>query len=206
MEPLPTPGFDCKAKINSDPDGADNAYSTSKDLCHSGDSAAGGDGRSTEEYTSVTYDDQSSYTGQIVDGKRHGRGLWQSRTGQYEGQWKADVQHGRGKQTWSDGRVYDGQFQNGKFAGSGRMLWHTNKGLLTYEGEYKDDLKDGKGKFVWADGRTYDGEWRGGKRDGRGMYMNARHEQKVGYWKDDKFDRWETEEDLQAQVEESNKV
>jgi len=71
------------------------------------------------------------------------------------------------------------------------MHWHTQKGLLIYEGEYKEDLKHGSGKFVWADGRTYDGEWRTGKRHGKGIYVNAKQERKVGYWAEDKFDRWE---------------
>lgn len=161
--------------------------------CPGPDSAAGGDATTIEakEHQYLTYDDGSSYTGQIVDGKRHGHGSWQSRTGQYEGQWQADAQHGQGRQTWSDGRVFDGQFQYGKFAGSGKMVWHTQKGLLVYDGEYKDDLKHGHGTFTWADGRTYDGEWQQGKRHGRGTYLNSRTERKTGYWLDDKFDRWE---------------
>lgn len=190
IDKIATPGFNSKAEISEAKDGSAVA-----NKCPGGDSAAGGDStlRDNESQT-VTYDDGSTYTGQVVNGKRHGQGLWQSRTGQYEGQWQSDVQHGSGHQTWSDGRVYDGQFENGKFAGKGRMVWHTQKGLLTYEGQYKDDLKHGTGKFVWADGRTYDGMWREGKRHGRGMYMNARCEQKVGYWNDDKFERWETNE------------
>eukprot|EP00927_Polykrikos_kofoidii_P071498 TRINITY_DN6775_c0_g1_i1.p1 TRINITY_DN6775_c0_g1~~TRINITY_DN6775_c0_g1_i1.p1 ORF type:complete len:278 (+),score=42.03 TRINITY_DN6775_c0_g1_i1:128-961(+) len=165
------------------------------EVCPGGDSAAGGAGISggdKQEYQYVTYEDGSTYIGQIADGKRQGHGIWQSRTGQYEGQWKADSQHGKGRQTWSDGRVYDGQFLNGRFAGRGRMVWHTQKGMLIYEGQYRDDLKHGEGKFVWADGRTYDGEWQKGKRHGRGMYMNARSERKIGYWREDKFDRWES--------------
>lgn len=34
--------------------------------------------------------------------------MWQSKNCQYEGQWKADAQDGQGRQTWSDGRVYEG--------------------------------------------------------------------------------------------------
>ena len=53
-----------------------------------------------------------------------GHGVWQSKSCQYEGQWKApagtqplwacsclpqeDQQDGHGRQTWSDGRVYEG--------------------------------------------------------------------------------------------------
>mmetsp|Transcript_46551 Transcript_46551/g.101330 ORF Transcript_46551/g.101330 Transcript_46551/m.101330 type:complete len:213 (+) Transcript_46551:74-712(+) len=148
-----------------------------------------------EERQFVTYQDGSTYTGMIKDGKRHGHGVWQSKNCQYEGQWKADAQDGQGRQTWSDGRVYEGQFQNGRFSGTGKMVWHTQKGMLVYEGQYKDDLKHGQGKFVWPDGRTYDGEWSQGKRHGRGTYITAKAERKVGYWQDDKFDRWEKEEE-----------
>jgi len=187
VDATPAPGMDMMQEITADggEGGQENTYP--------GDMAAG-DGLNGEkqEHQFVTYEDQSTYTGQVVDGKRQGHGIWQSRTGQYEGQWKADAQHGKGRQTWSDGRVYDGQFQNGRFSGQGRMVWHTQKGLLTYEGNYRDDLKHGSGRFVWADGRTYDGEWQRGKRHGKGMYMNARCERKVGYWLDDKFERWET--------------
>lgn len=160
--------------------------------CPGGNHAAGSVEVSTTDYQTVTYEDKSTYTGQIVNGKREGQGLWQSANGQYDGQWVADVQHGNGRQTWNDGRVYDGSFQHGAFSGRGRMVWHTQqKGTLIYDGQYDKDLKHGAGKFVWADGRAYDGEWQRGKRHGRGIYTNARSEQKVGYWADDKFDRWE---------------
>jgi len=198
IDNLPSPGWDCKAEIGESNDGG-TALAT-KGAVPGGDSAAGG----REEHQIVTYGDGSQYMGQIVDGKRHGQGKWESKSGMYEGQWQADVQHGKGRQTWSDGRVYDGQFQNGKFAGSGRMVWETQRGLLTYEGAYQDDLKHGKGKFVWADGRTYDGYWERGKRHGRGTYTNARHEQKIGYWVDDKFEKWEDATDAKAAALEAN--
>ncbi|CAL1131851.1 unnamed protein product [Cladocopium goreaui] len=128
-----------------------------------------------EERQFVTYQDGSTYTGMIKDGKRHGHGVWQSKNCQYEGQWKADAQDGQGRQTWSDGRVYEGQFQNGRFSGTGKMVWHTQKGMLVYEGQYKDDLKHGQGKFVWPDGRTYDGEWSQGKRHGVVLSKRSRN-------------------------------
>lgn len=159
--------------------------------------AGGGDaagGAEQKDYQHVTYEDASVYIGQINNGKRHGHGIWKARTGQYEGQWLNDQQHGKGQQQWSDGRVYDGQFVDGKFAGNGRMVWHTAKGVLIYEGEYKDDLKHGQGKFIWADNRTYDGQWDKGLRHGKGMYQNARGEKKYGYWAYDKFDRWDSDE------------
>lgn len=156
------------------------------------------DGSSKEE--TITYDEGSVYTGQVQDGQRHGRGVWQCKTGQYDGQWILDMQSGQGRQTWSDGRVYDGQFKNGMFDGYGRMTWHTQKGPLTYEGEYIEDLKHGRGKFIWADGRSYDGEWQRGKRHGRGAYVNSRSEKRTGYWVADQFESWETAHDTPQQV------
>jgi len=187
IETREAPGLNSKAELGNDSTGAVKDRGVA-----GGDSAAGGD---PVERQTMQYIDGSTYVGQMEDSKRHGQGIWQSNTGQYDGQWQGDVQHGKGRQTWVDGRVYDGQFEFGKFAGTGRMVWNTPKGLLTYEGEYKEDLKHGTGKFVWADGRSYDGEWQFGKRHGRGMYTNARLEQKVGYWLNDKFDRWENQPD-----------
>lgn len=160
------------------------------------DSAAGGDVGNSAGHQTMSYDDGSTYTGHIVDGKRTGHGSWQSRTGQYDGQWKADAQHGHGRQTWSDGRVFDGQFEFGRFSGHGKMVWHTQKGLMVYDGEYREDLKHGHGMFTWADGRSYDGEWLTGKRHGRGTYVNAQLEKKTGYWLEDKFERWEEDDNI----------
>lgn len=32
----------------------------------------------------------------------------------YEGQWKSDMQHGKGKETWNDGSEYVGDYKHGK--------------------------------------------------------------------------------------------
>lgn len=176
VEPTPPPGINSLVNFGPDGEKADGA-----------DTAAG-------KANVVTCKDGSTYEGQMSSsGLREGYGIRKSLTSEYVGEWKADQQHGKGKQKWTDGRVYEGQFDEGRFSGEGRMVWSTPKGLLVYEGQYRDDLKHGMGKFVWADGRTYEGEWCCGKRHGRGRYVNARSEQKVGYWLDDKFDRWEAD-------------
>jgi len=148
----------------------------------------------------VPYKDGSVYTGTLVDGRREGHGVWRATTGSYEGQWVSDQQSGEGRQTWTDGRIYEGQFRYGKFDGSGRMVWHTQQGMLIYEGQYENDAKHGVGKFLWPDGRVYDGDWKHGKRWGRGVYINSRGERKEGAWVDDKFERWITEDSHEFQV------
>jgi len=154
-------------------------------------------GQVAEEKT-VHYADGSMYEGQVVNGLRHGTGVYKSGSEQYQGQWQEDKQHGVGRQSWSDGRSYEGQFNQGRFAGIGKMVWQTQKGVMTYEGEYVEDLKHGTGKFSWPDGRTYDGEWLRGKRHGRGAYTTVKGEYKIGHWSEDRFLRWEvgaTEQD-----------
>lgn len=179
----PPPGIDSLVHLGPDGQGGDKDSNGSKEA-----------GASNTNGHSVTYKDGTTYVGQLVGGKRHGRGIRKSPAGAYDGEWEADLPHGHGRQTWADGRCYEGQFENGKYSGHGHMVWSTQKGQLVYDGEYRDDLKHGHGKFMWADGRTYEGEWCCGKRHGRGSYVNARLEQKVGYWIDDKFDRWEADD------------
>mmetsp|Transcript_96125 Transcript_96125/g.170583 ORF Transcript_96125/g.170583 Transcript_96125/m.170583 type:complete len:266 (-) Transcript_96125:21-818(-) len=154
-------------------------------------------GQTAEEKT-LHYADGSMFEGQVLGGLRHGEGVYKSGSEQYTGQWYEDKQHGSGRQSWSDGRSYDGQFQHGRFSGLGKMVWQTQKGVMTYEGEYVEDLKHGMGKFEWPDGRKYDGEWLRGKRHGRGAYTTSKGEYKIGHWSEDRFLRWEvgaTEQD-----------
>lgn len=125
-----------------------------------------------------------------MDGKRHGEGVWTSRSAEYEGQWKDDLQDGFGRQVLDDGRFFTGQFRNGAFHGRGRMEWRSDNGTMVYEGEYAEDMKHGRGRFMWGDGRCYDGEWRYGQRSGHGRYLNSKGEMKKGIWKDDKLERW----------------
>jgi hypothetical protein len=45
--------------------------------------------------------------------------------------------HGKGKLTWADGKIYEGEFVN--------------------------DKREGHGVFTWKDNRKYIGAWRNGK-------------------------------------------
>lgn len=205
VEPTAPPGVGLKASL--EPSSASERFNLVKNVAAADDGggadASGGhiDGSgSTEAVVGHIYEDGSKYTGQLVDGLRHGEGARECSSGSYEGQWEADKQHGTGKQLWADGRTFEGQFSLGKFDGHGRMVWHTQKGLLVYEGQYEADLKSGTGKFSWGDGRIYDGEWCRGMRHGRGTYTNAAKQEKVGYWVEDKFDHWGSSNDVKPCV------
>mmetsp|Transcript_44112 Transcript_44112/g.101904 ORF Transcript_44112/g.101904 Transcript_44112/m.101904 type:complete len:209 (-) Transcript_44112:19-645(-) len=140
-----------------------------------------------------TYEDGSCYKGQLVQGKRHGCGVWSAPTESYFGQWKNDHRDGEGRQTWQDERarrVYEGQFKAGNFDGYGRMEWHTANGTMVYEGQYSNDLKHGTGRYSWPDGREFNGQWRYGQRWGRATFTNAAGLKRESMWREDKFERW----------------
>eukprot|EP00933_Yihiella_yeosuensis_P021189 TRINITY_DN16831_c0_g1_i1.p1 TRINITY_DN16831_c0_g1~~TRINITY_DN16831_c0_g1_i1.p1 ORF type:complete len:227 (+),score=60.19 TRINITY_DN16831_c0_g1_i1:91-771(+) len=140
------------------------------------------------------YPDGSTYKGQLVAGMREGQGVYKTSEGVYEGEWKADKEHGRGKQTWNDGRDYEGEFVGGRFSGHGKMTWDSGNGCQVYEGQYLDDVKHGEGTFRWPDGRAYQGAWKNGKRHGKGIYVTSKGERKAGFWEDDRHIRWDKSE------------
>ena len=56
-----------------------------------------------------------------MDGRRHGRGKYTySNGGVYEGEWKNNKRHGRGKDIFSNGKVYEGEYKDGKRHGLGK--------------------------------------------------------------------------------------
>lgn len=161
----------------------------------------------------IRYNDGRVYTGQVVNGKRHGKGTltWPSgdiyegdwrddkSTGKgkytwpngdiYEGDWRADKRTGKGKYTWPDGDIYEGDFVDGKITGKGKKIW-TNGSV--YEGDWRNDVQNGKGKYTWGKdtkwaGDVYEGDWRDDRRTGTGTYTYADGRIESGRWKDGKF-------------------
>ena len=72
--------------------------------------------------------------------------------------------HGKGKRTFPDESVYEGQFREGKACGQGKKV--TKNG--TYEGTW-DDGKLVVGKCVMNNGKGYEGEWKDNKFNGKGI-------------------------------------
>lgn len=135
----------------------------------------------------------ATYTGEVVDGKRHGHGTWRNPTETYVGQWFEDKEHGAGRQSWQDGRSYEGEYVNGMFSGHGKMVWPVDDGLMIYEGQYKDDFKNGHGKFTWPSGSVYEGGWLHGRRHGRATFRARTGQQRQGFWHSDEFQGWTSE-------------
>jgi hypothetical protein len=136
----------------------------------------------------------------------------------YEGGWKDDLHHGRGKLTrvngqWElcmyiedevvevlesgtaleDGRhediqypngdKYSGCFEGGKMNGpDGKMVYKDGR---IFVGDWKDGKRHGYGKMKFPDGRKFDGPWKEDKMDGPGGVMKYPDGRSYrGDWKD----------------------
>lgn len=104
----------------------------------------------------------------------------------YEGQVQNGKRHGQGKMTYADGAVYEGEWKNDQRNGQGKMTYADGD---VYEGEWKDDKMNGLGKYTFADGDVYAGdvyvgEFKDGYRSGQGTYTYANGAVYEGEWKD----------------------
>ena len=85
------------------------------------------------------YTDGSTYSGDWMNGKRHGLGKLVELNGyMYYGWWEDDLRHGQGEASYPDGSTYDG--------------------------DWKYDKKYGIGKITRPDGTSYECEWINDKR------------------------------------------
>ncbi len=130
-----------------------------------------------------------TWSGVCVNGKAQGRGtqVWRYledgdwKENKYTGDLKDGKSHGRGVFEWASGDRYEGDWKDGKFNGRGVLVFANGD---RYEGDYRDGKEHGRGVYVWADGARYAGDYRDGKRHGRGVNMWADGERYEGGWKD----------------------
>ncbi len=90
-----------------------------------------------EDYGTMDWNG-GTYTGDLKDGRPHGRGEW----------------------THPDGRVYRGQFINGNIEGQGVMIF---PGGIEYRGEFEDGLAHGSGTMTHPTEGSVSGVWHRGR-------------------------------------------
>lgn len=78
-----------------------------------------------------------TYSGSLIDGIPHGYGTWYG----------------------PDGKIYYGDFENGKMTGYGRMVF---PGGEEYIGDFLDGVGHGQGTMTHPDGRSISGVWENG--------------------------------------------
>ena len=109
--------------------------------------------------------DGSIYKGNFINTKINGIGIWRKGMAEtaniYEGEFKDEKKHGKGKFTWgATGNVYDGDFYEDKRQGFGIYTWLDG---TKYVGEWMNDKQHGKGKMVYPEGDRQIGEYVDGK-------------------------------------------
>lgn len=107
-----------------------------------------------------TLSDGSRFKGEYQQGKRNGLGILYGPDNSvvYRGEWRDDLQHGRGllfrRQTEGNDGVYEGDFVQNKFCGSGKFTYNDKTSI---EGQ-------------WLDGKPMDGDWSINYSDGSKFY------------------------------------
>ena len=118
------------------------------------------------------------YEGELKNGKRDGKGLFQWLDGDiYFGDWKDDKREGKGKYCYSDGDVYLGDWVNDKKEGKGVYSFnHGNK----YDGDFQNDKREGKGIEYYKNGTRYEGDFKNNKREGKGIFFHSNGDREMG--------------------------
>jgi hypothetical protein len=158
----------------------------------------------------LTFDDGTSYVGQVADGKRQGLGVVELKDGgRQAGEWKDDVLNGLGIERMADGARYEGQWRDGHSTGLGlrerpgvdRAEGNFIAGRLdgagvrrtpadpnvVQAGEWHGDSLEGPGVETLANGERYEGGFRGGRRHGYGQVIGADQKPRFGRWEDGKL-------------------
>eukprot|EP00455_Lapot_gusevi_P036954 TRINITY_DN4120_c0_g2_i1.p1 TRINITY_DN4120_c0_g2~~TRINITY_DN4120_c0_g2_i1.p1 ORF type:complete len:248 (+),score=21.90 TRINITY_DN4120_c0_g2_i1:84-746(+) len=100
----------------------------------------------------------------------------------------------RGKATYSNGDVYEGEFHEGKRWGRGIYKFRnlnfdadadpdTQAEFTTvYEGDWVNGVKHGVGQITYPDSSSYHGEWSENKKHGQGVYRYVNGDIYEGGW------------------------
>jgi len=115
----------------------------------------------------LIYNNGNCYDGTWENDQRHGEGTFVGTTSNYQGFFLNDVRHGYGKEKWEDSNQYEGNYENDKKHGHGRFQWPDG---CVYDGGFLENRVHGEGKFTWKDGRKYRGDWVSDKMHGYGTY------------------------------------
>ncbi|KAL0231847.1 hypothetical protein GEMRC1_011251 [Eukaryota sp. GEM-RC1] len=109
------------------------------------------------------YPDGSTYVGEYIRNEsneilKHGSGLYKSNSFTFEGEFDNDL-HINGTLSFSSGCVYQGQFDNGKYSGTGIMTWPSG---ACYSGVWFDGQPHGEGTFTSAEKTEFVGHFHKG--------------------------------------------
>ena len=133
---------------------------------------------------------EGDYTGEILNGHKHGTGTFAYTTGHlYEGQWENDVRCGEGTLSRNGKVIYRGQWRDDRFNGYGEYTYIDG---TTYKGQFVNGRREGQGSYTYASGATYEGQWANGQRHGQGSYVygdeGENKRRYTGQWMEDRME------------------
>ncbi len=136
--------------------------------------------------TEISADGNLIYSGGYKNNMRNGYGALYNLNGsiKYIGDWKDNKYNGAGVLQLNDGRVIDGNFEDGLVCDTAT---ETNaKGYKLYEGEWKNNLYNGTGRKYFKNGGYCEGEFKDGIATGiMSGYNSNGNIVYVGEYKDD---------------------
>ncbi len=140
------------------------------------DEQPNGKGTATTPYgTTITGDSW-------INGELQGEGVETYSNGRvYTGEFENTKYNGVGTDKYPDGRVYAGEFTDGHPQGKGKL---TNQDGSIYEGDFVDGRPQGKGIYTYPNGEKYEGELKNGGPHGYGIsYFPDGKQSFAGQWK-----------------------
>ncbi|KAK4083612.1 uncharacterized protein Triagg1_1274 [Trichoderma aggressivum f. europaeum] len=134
----------------------------------------------------LTTSDGRVYDGWFEAGRRSGAGTQKnSKTGSsYSGQWKKNVPFGKGVWRWANGDWMEGTWNSSQASGKGTTFRHFGNGSI-YEGETQNGKFTGRGKITYRNGGVYRGLCFNGMRHGAGSYKSKDGVLYEGTWSND---------------------
>jgi serine/threonine protein kinase len=143
----------------------------------------------------ISFDDGSTYAGQLVGGQRSGLGVAELTSGErqagewrdnrleglgvlraadgrgYEGEWRAGLPDGLGVLRLGPAERYFGEIKGGQPAGAGVRTVKEGSETITRAGTWRNGLLEGPGVESLSSGWRYEGAFHEGKRHGPGMLV-----------------------------------
>ena len=128
--------------------------------------------------------EDGEYEGEIRDGLPHGKGTFKYKNGdEYNGEFKNGLFDGNGEHITKKGERYSGEFKNGKREGKGTCKYNNGE---SYCGCWKENKRDGKGKYCFSNGDIYQGEFKEDMFNGQGTLNYPNGNKTIGMWKNNK--------------------
>jgi len=129
------------------------------------------------------------YFGELRNGLRHGKGNFTNKDGSvFNGQWEEDKANGHGEEM---NNVFksEGLYKDGELYGYMKCNFHDGNTIVLFVDENK--LKEGlgmcgKGIIYYKQGGRYEGDIKNGSKDGEGTFYWKEGEKDIGRFSDDK--------------------